>query len=344
VLDLVECVPRDRFELHVACPRRSQLWAELERDPDVRLHPIAASRRPAPADFVSLVRLVRLVRRADVVHVHSAKAGFLGRLAAALTGRRRACLFTPNGWSFWAADGLERRVYLGLERLAARWCRTIVAVSEHERRAGLEAGIGDESAYAVIPNGIDLDRYAGAPEPVPGRVVMIGRLAPQKRPELAVEALAQVPDAELQLVGDGPLRAEVEAHARRLGVEARVHVLGHRDDIPALLGRASCLLLPSDYEGWPFVVMEAMAAGVPVIASSVGGIPELVEHGRTGLLVDPGRVEPVAAALGELLGDPERARAMGDEGRRVARERLSREAMTARVVHLYDLVTRREAP
>jgi glycosyltransferase involved in cell wall biosynthesis len=342
VLDLVESLPRDRFELHVACPRRSELWRTLATDPGVRLHAIAPRRRPAPSDLVSLVRLMRLARRADVIHAHSAKAGFVARLAAALTGRSRRCVFTPHGWSFWAAQGLERRLYRSLERLAAHWCRTIVAVSEQERRAGLEARIGRESSYAVVPNGIDLDRFSADPDPVPGRVLMVGRLASPKRHDLAVEALALLPDVELHLVGDGPLAPRVNALARSLGVEARLHALGPRADVPALLSRAACALLLSEYEGWPLVVMEAMAAGVPVVASAVGGVPELVEHGRTGLLVEPGRVEPVVAALEDLLSDPERARRMGEEGRRVARERLSREAMTARLMELYErALTRR---
>jgi glycosyltransferase involved in cell wall biosynthesis len=312
------------------------VWRVLASDPGVRLHPIGASRRPGPGDALSLWRLLRLARRADVIHAHSAKAGFLGRLAAALAGRRGATVFTPNGWSFWAVRGPERRLYLALERLAARWCRTIVAVSEQERDAGLAAGIGDPSRYALVPNGIDLDRFAGEPDPVPGRALMVGRLAPPKRPDLAVEALARVDGAVLQLAGEGPLAAPTEELAGRLGVADRVELLGARDDVPALLASASVALVLSDYEGWPYTVMEAMAAGVPVIASRVGGVPELVEDGVTGFVVEPGRAEPVAGALAALVADPERARALGEAGRRRARESLSRETMVARLVELYE--------
>src|SRR5688572_20881634 len=142
VLDLIDGLDPARYELEVACPRGSSLWRGLEGRNGLRLHALTRYRRPAPADAPSLLRLLRLVRRADVVHAHSAKAGLLARAAAAARGRRRSCVFTPHAWSFWATGGSEARLYRALERLAAGWCHTIVAVSEHERRAGLAAGVG----------------------------------------------------------------------------------------------------------------------------------------------------------------------------------------------------------
>ena len=129
---------------------------------------------------------------ADVVHAHSAKAGFLVRLVAAgRRGARLRTLYTPHAWSFWAASGAEARLYLGLERLAARWCRPIIAVSEADRSAGIESGIGAPSQYRVIANGIDVDRFDRLPRrPVAGRILWVGRLAKQKRPDVAIEALA----------------------------------------------------------------------------------------------------------------------------------------------------------
>src|ERR1700675_1865490 len=119
VLDVIACLDRDQFEIEVACPRESILWQGLAADPEVRLHALPAGRHPTARDAAALAKLIRLVRGADVVHVHSSKAGFMGRLAAAAGRRTRSVLFTPHAWSFWAASGALRSGYAGLERLAA---------------------------------------------------------------------------------------------------------------------------------------------------------------------------------------------------------------------------------
>ena len=180
VLDLVAALPVEAFTLDVACPPTSDVWKELCSRSDVTLHPISAARAPGLGDLVTLARLIPLVRRSDVVHAHSSKAGLLARLAALLTGKRKRCFFSPHGWSFWAAEGAMARFYTLVERVAARWCYRIVAVSSAERDAGLEAGVGRPERYLVVPNGIDVDRFGAEAQPVRGRVVMVGRLAPQK--------------------------------------------------------------------------------------------------------------------------------------------------------------------
>jgi glycosyltransferase involved in cell wall biosynthesis len=341
VVSLVEALPRDRFAVDVACPRDSLTWTRLEGVAGVTLHAIRPHRRrPTPADASSWLTLLRLVGAADVIHVHSAKAGFLGRLAAAARGRRRSCIHTPHGWSFWAASGAEGRFYLGLERRAAHWCRTIVALSTDERDVGLRAGVGRSEQYRVIPNGVDLERFDNARAPVPGRILLIGRLAPPKRPDLAVRALHQldsrVTNAELHFVGDGPLRAETERLAAELGLGDRVRFLGARDDVPQLLAQAACLLLVSDYEGCPLVVVEAMAAGVPVVAMDVGGVHDLLEPGRTGLVAARGDPAALAMSLQEVLANPARAAELGAAGRREARSQLSIGLMAGRLTELYE--------
>lgn len=340
VLDLVGGLDPDRYEVTVACPRKSSLWRRVQDRPHVRLYPIAGARRPSPLDALSFARLLRLARRADLTHGHSSKAGFLVRLAAAAARRRARCVFTPHGWSFWAAEGIEARLYLALERRAARWCRAIVAVSAYERDAGLRAGVGRAEQYRVIPNGIDLDRFALEPRPVAGRIVMLGRLAPPKRPELVVRALARVrerhPDAELRLVGDGPMKRDVQSLAASLGLAGAVQVTGRRDDIPELLAEACCLVLASDYEAMPLSVLEAMAAAVPVVATRFGGLEEVVEDGETGFVVEPGSSDALADSLGRMLDDPQLARKLGAAGRRRADQRFSVRRMVADTTALYD--------
>jgi len=338
VVALVEALP-EGLAVDVACPRASLTWSSLEGRPGVELHAIEPNRRPALADTRSLQTLQRLAAHADVIHVHSAKAGFLGRLAAYLRGRRRSCVFTPHGWSFWAADGAEGQLYVRLERLAARWCGAIVALSADERDAGLAAGVGRPELYRVIPNGVRLERFALPRAPVRGRILMVGRLAPPKRPDLAVRALAavraEIPEAELQIVGDGPLRAE--QLAGQLGVTEAVRFLGYREDVPELLATAECALLASDYEGCPLAVVEAMAAGVAVVATDTGGVGELVGQGSTGALGSG--ANGLTWALRNVLADPARAAALGEQGRRVAEERLSLGRMVAQLTSLYDQVS-----
>jgi glycosyltransferase involved in cell wall biosynthesis len=340
VVSLVRALPRDRFAIDVACPPSSSIWSEVEGLAGVALHPIRPHRRPAPADARSWLTLLRLVGRADVIHVHSAKAGFLGRLASAARRAGRACVFTPHGWSFWAAAGAEARLYVALERLAARWCHAIVTLSSAERAAGLDAGIGRPEQYRVIPNGVELERFELPRDPVPGRILMIGRLAAPKRPDLALRALAQVrrklPRAELHLVGDGPLQPRVERLRTELGLDRAVRFLGHRDDVPELLARAECVLLASDYEGCPLAVVEAMAAGVPVVATDAGGTGELVNSGRTGILTPRGDADALATGLEVLLTDPRRGQRLGTAGRRTAERDLSLSTMVERLVGLYD--------
>jgi glycosyltransferase involved in cell wall biosynthesis len=342
VVALAEALPPARFALDVACPRGSLTWTSLEGRPGVELHAIGAHRRPHPGDTRSWLTLQQLVGRADVVHVHSSKAGFVGRLASFSRGKSQACMFTPHGWSFWAAEGLEARFYARLERMAAHWCRTIVALSADERDGGLAERVGRPEQYRVIPNGIALERFALARAPERGRIVMVGRLAEQKRPDVALQAFASArrrrPELELDIVGDGPLRPEAERLAAGLGVDGAVRFLGVRDDVPELLARAECMLLASDYEGSPLAVAEAMAAGLAVVATDTAGTNELVRPGRTGKLVPCGDSEGLAAALVEVLADPKLAARLGAEGRRLAQAELSLEGMVERLVALYDEV------
>jgi glycosyltransferase involved in cell wall biosynthesis len=345
VIQLVEGLPAQEFEINVACPRESTMWTELDGRDGVVLHRIRPHREPGPGDLRTLASLLPLVRRAELVHAHSSKAGFLARLAALTAGRRRRCIFTPHGWSFWAAEGAEaRRLYLGLERLAAHWCHALVANSEAERAAGLDARIGREQQYRVIVHGVDVERFAITPEPVPDRIVTVTRLAPQKRNDLVVEAFALIrrtrPQAELHIVGDGPDLASLQRRIVELGVEGAVHLLGRRDDVPEILSRAACFVMTSDYEGCPISVIEAMAAGLPVVATDVGGVPELVADGSSGLLVPPGAAPRVAAAVETMLADPARAGEMGHAGRAIARGRLSHERMMDAVLALYEEVAR----
>lgn len=341
---------RRMFSVGVACPPvrqrcfgDDQFVADL-RDQDVRLHLVPMRREPDPAsDLVALLRLIHVARQYDIVHTHSSKAGFLGRLAARLAGVP-ATLYTPNAFAF-LAPGRAARLFYALERFAACFTDGLVACSPSEARAA--ACLLPQERIHVIPNAVDLSRFAPVDRASRTALVvgMVARLASQKAPEVFVRAAAHVcrsrSDVQFWLIGDGELRAPLEALARQLGVAPAVQFLGHRRDVPALLHALDLFVLTSRYEGLPFSVLEAMACGLPVIATRAPGTVDVVEDGVTGLLTALDAPEETSEAILALLAAPQRARALGEAGRRRAEERFSLPAMLKAHAALYqELVLR----
>jgi glycosyltransferase involved in cell wall biosynthesis len=279
-------------------------------------------RRVRPwADLLALVFLVRLFRRErpDVVHTHSSKAGILGRLAARVAGVP-VVVHTVHGWSFHDDMGaLPRALAIAAERLAARLTSALVVVCAHDADLGRRARIGRPGSYRLVRSGIDLAAMrtgAGRAEArallgVPDGTPLIGtvtRLCRQKDPGALVRAARRIvddrPEVHLVVVGDGPTRAEVSALVHALGLVANVTLLGNRADVAAILPAFDAFVLTSRWEGLPRVVIEAMAAGVPVVATDVGGVSEVVRDGVSGLLVPAGQPDSVARAALRVLFEP----------------------------------------
>jgi glycosyltransferase involved in cell wall biosynthesis len=314
---------------------------DAARDAGARFVALRHVRRPLhPArDLAGLFELVALIRRArpDIVHVNSSKAGVLGRMAALLAGRP-ITVFTVHGWAFKAYSGVPSALYRSADRLMARATTTTICVTETERAAGLAARTCIADRTVVIPNAVDVDaaprsRHDGEPP----RIVTVGRLAWPKDPLTLVRALARVRGSPFSalIVGDGPDRSGVEAEVRELGLESAVHLGGPRSDVPDLLARSDVFVLSSRSEGGPISILEAMAAGLPVVASDVGGVSELVVEGATGLLVPAGDPAALAAALERLLADPELRRRLGAAGRERARQRFDVSALRSAHLELY---------
>lgn len=254
----------------------------------------------------------------DVVTLHSAKAGVLGRLAA--RGLGAAVIYTVHGWSFVKGVPAGRAaIYQLVERLAAPLADRIIAVSEHDRRLAHRVGVGRGTAVVCVPNGIpDVDpSLRASPDALPVRLVVVARLDVPKDPFTLLRALESLRGRAwtLEWVGDGPRRVPAERLAAALGLASRCRFVGARSDVPQRLARASALVLCSAREGLPLCVLEGMRAGLPVIASAVGGIPEAVDDGITGILVPPGDPQALSRALGSLLDDPVRRVRLGAAGR-----------------------------
>jgi glycosyltransferase involved in cell wall biosynthesis len=290
-----------------------------------------------------------------IVHTHTSKAGFIGRAAARLA-RVPAVIHQPHGHIFYGYWGPRRTaLYITLERCAARWTDTIVTLTGRGMEEHLAHGIGRRSQYAVVPSGVPTTALRARR---PGRaavrarlgipadafvIVAVGRLVAVKGFDVAVRALsrlrAAVPSATLLLVGDGPERHALEAQARAEGVAAAVRTTGVVDDVLPFLAGADVLAAPSRNEGMGRSIVEAMALGLPVVATRVGGIPDVVGEGETGRLVPVEDAAALATALIELASDPPLRAKLGDAAMDRA-ERFSADEANRRMRDVYAALIR----
>jgi glycosyltransferase involved in cell wall biosynthesis len=299
-----------------------------------------------------IVRMARWFRRqrARLVHVHDFYATLLAVPAARLAGI--PVVVSRLDQLHWPRPA-QRLALVSLTRLAAHVVVNAEAVAEQLVRAEhLPPG-----QVTVVHNGLDLARFdaavsAGLQAPLPEddrpAIALVANMNhPVKRQEDALEAIALLArrgiEAQLWLVGDGPLRPSLELRATALGVRDRAHFLGHRLDVPAVLARARVALSCSSAEGLSNAIMESMAAGLPVVATAVGGSPELVEDGATGRLVPPAAPPALAEALAELLLKQGLARQSGRAGRKVIARDFSLERMVAGLDAVYRQVLGRAA-
>jgi glycosyltransferase involved in cell wall biosynthesis len=293
---------------------------------------------PPGLESGSALRGIRYLRRRlrelrpDVVHVTDSWT--VGILAARMAGAPRVIVthHTPE---------LPRRdnaLGRALWRVAWATRPEVIYTSESDRRTD-----GRSVDSRVIYYGIDLERFGSATPAlnVGGRLVgNVARLAPQKGQSVLLDAaplvLQRHPDVRFVFVGDGELRRELELHARRLGIADRVVFTGPRTDIPELLASFSVFALPSYFEGLCYAVIEAQAAGVPVVATPVGGVRETVVPGETGVRCEPGDPVSLADGIGALLDDPDEARRLAGEARRRVRDRFATERMVAETIAFYE--------
>jgi glycosyltransferase involved in cell wall biosynthesis len=330
MIELLERLDRRRFRVHPVCFHTGGVWFDRvsRLDEPVALFPIHGFRRAATAQ--QLVAFARWCRAREIAVLHTCElySNIFGLPGAALAsvavriGSRRGFVEPP---------GLQR-----VQRFAYTFAHRVVANSRAAAERLRIEGISS-SKIEIIPNGIDLAMFPRHDySPRPRRIAMIACLREEKRVDVLVAAAATIleryPDAEFLIAGDGTCREALEEQARATGVRHRCRFLGHRDDVPAVLAEADVFVLPSRSEAFPNSIIEAMAAGLPVVASDVGGIPELVEDGRTGRLVPPGDPQALAGALLELLDHPDRVEAFGREGR----DRIERSYSFDRMVQQFE--------
>lgn len=336
---------RARGDRVVAVSPGPGAFVDLLRQEGIEVELIDLSRTFHVREALRLRRLLR--RHRALLHTHTQLTGnILGRIAARLAGS--PVLSHMHIENYFRPVRAVAAVHRTLDNWTARLCARILVVSEATRRELLRQGYPAER-MEVVHNGIadppqlehDLRAGLGVPAGVP-LVGAVGRLCAVKGQRELIEAAARLSeDVHVVLVGKdleqaGAYERLLRAEAERLGIADRVVFTGYRSDVGALLQSLDVFVLPSWTEGLPLVVLEAMAAGVPVVATRVGGTPELVADGESGFLVEPRDVDGLAQAIADLLARPDRGKALGASGARRVRESFSEAGMTGRVLEVYD--------
>ncbi len=291
------------------------------------------------------LRALREIRAAlrdaapDLIAVHSSKAGILGRIAG--RSLNIPVLLTAHGWNFTPGiSAVPAAMYRQIERSAGPLATRIITVSEFDRQLALEARIAAEDRIVTVHNGMpDIPPPLRArPDRTPVRLMMVARFGPQKDHPTLLRALAglQHHSWELDLIGDGPLMGQMESLAASLGISGRVRFLGQRMDVDQILASAQVSLLVTNWEGFPLSILEAMRAGLPVVASSVAGIGEAIDDGDTGYLVPRGDVELLRDRVERLLTDPMLRLRLGRGGRTRYEQHFTLDHFVARTLAVYQ--------
>jgi glycosyltransferase involved in cell wall biosynthesis len=308
-------------------------------------------------DLQALSKMNRLLReiKPHIVHTHTSKAGILGRFSACLNNAP-VVVHTPHGHVFWGYFGpLTSRLFIILEKFATHGTDRMVMLTEQEKEDHLHCRIGTEEKFAVIHSGVTLEPFLRGDKDreqmrkelsIPADAFIIGtvgRLTAVKGQRYLLEAAAKlsadIPGLFCIILGDGELREELKAKATDLGIGVHVLFLGWRDDVAAIISVFDVFVLPSLNEGMGRVIVEAMAAGKPIVASDIGGIRNLVAPRISGILVPPADPEALAAGIKDLYRDPDRRERMGEAGRQRAAA-FSDTAMIEKIDTLYSELIR----
>lgn len=344
IYNLCRTLDRNRFEIFVLCLREKGLFASDVEALGIPVYLLEQKERGA--DYFAFLKVARLLRelRIDVVHTHNTQPFFDGTLGAVLAGVRTV-IHTDHARAF--PDKLR---YMIAEWAMALYAYRVVGCSEHTSRQLMRYEKIPERKISTIPNGIDgsrfeltIDRQAKRRELAiheQGSVIGLAvRLSDQKGITFLLQAmpriLARHPDTTLLIAGDGDLRMDLEREARELGIASRVKFCGPRKDIPELLKVLDLYVLPSKWEGLPMVILEAMAAGCPIVATDVGGNSTAVVDGVTGTLVPPQDPDALADAVIRLLDSPDLLKTYAEKGKSRFRERFSAETMARQYERLY---------
>ncbi|HUF80882.1 MAG TPA: glycosyltransferase family 4 protein [Burkholderiales bacterium] len=345
VLTLAERLTGRGLEVAVACEASGYLVDELRRR-TIAHHALRLPERPSPGALADAAEVIR-ASGARLVHTHGGTAGFYGRLAARRAGDVRS-VHTYHGIHYLHQKSVRKRyLHRAIDRFLLRWTNEVICVAKSDRDLALQERLALPDHVSVIYNGIDLSRFEqrGTDGRADDRFIVgtVGRLHEQKGHVHLLEAAALVrrthPQVRFRIIGDGPLRKRLEAQARTHRVDDIVEFRGARSDVPAQLRQFDLFVLPSLWEGLPYVLLEAMATGLPVVAADVDGVREVITDGREGMLVPSKNAQALAAAVIDLAENGVKREGLGARGAQAVRERFSLQSMIEQTVNVYSRAT-----
>lgn len=345
---------RNGYDVEFACAPGGALIGEVVKS-NIPFMPIRhfVQKINILSDIMALFELILLMRkkRYTIIHTHNSKAGFLGRLAAKITGAP-IIIHTIHGFAFHEYEKPPRRIlFIILERIAARFADRLITVSTPLKRWGLRLKIGKKQQYCVIPDGIEIERFQVKIDLEKKRqelginpndlvVGMVAKLWDGKGHITLLDAvpliIKVVSSVKFLFVGEGYLRKDLERIVLAKGLKDYIIFTGFRTDIPEVTSIFDVAVLASFFEGLGRVCLEAMVLSKPVVATRVGGIPEVVKNDINGFLVPPGNCIALSDAIIKLLKDENLRRQMGHQGRKMIDERFSADMMVKQIQIVYE--------
>jgi glycosyltransferase involved in cell wall biosynthesis len=354
---LAQGLDLERFQLTFACLSEGgmALADELGSIKDIRAisWPMNRFKVDPVSDLLLTLRIARLIRaeKFDLIHAHGSKSGFLARLAA--MGSGVPVIYSPHCFSFHdGVNPLLANLLAALERFAARYLTArIITVADGEQTLARRYRVGFPQLFVTVHSGIDPANYDKPVDKTAQRAFLkldenaplvgaVGRLGKQKSPldfvQMAALVYSHMPQTHFVWAGSGPLKEAAQNLSEELGIGEVCHFIGEYKDVPSLLGAMDCFVLPSLWEGFPIVLLEAMAAGVPIVATDIPGNDEAVSSGKNGWLVPPASPSALAEKVLGLLNNLEQAATFARSSRERIHQEFTRAKMLASIQNVYQ--------
>lgn len=330
-----------QYKIHLATGEKGYLTEFAEsKNIDVHILPNLIRSIDFRSDFKATKEFIALIKELKpcLIHAHNSKAGLVGRIAGYLCGV--PTIYTAHGWQFASGTPIVHKSlsYIN-EKLGAALSSKIICVSESDRKLALHSSLTDSSKLVTIHLGIeDSCPITAQPEKQPPKIVMVARFDTQKDHFTLLNAISKLSHLKfsVDLIGSGPLLSDCVEMATNLDITNKVNFLGNRHDVPKILSSAQLFVLSTHYEGLPISILEAMRAGLPVIASNVDGIPEEVIDGETGLLVKRQDIDELAFTIELLVSSPNIRKSMGELGRQTFQNEFCIDRMLQETQSLYE--------